>query len=40
MVVWILVTKTDTGGEYQYWEKFYLDICQGRINQPTAGEVR
>ncbi len=39
MVVWILVTQSNTGGTYQYWVKSYLDITQGRINQPTASEV-
>lgn len=40
MTVWVLVTVKDTSGEYQYWERRYLNLCEGRIEQPTATDRR
>lgn len=40
MEYWILETYITTGGEYSVWVKVYLDICRGRINQPTASDYR
>jgi len=40
MIVWLLETYITTGGTYSVWVKVYLDLCQGRIRQPTALVLR